>query len=226
MVGAAEKQDSIWDFFSMLSNVVNVVTSSYKCLSELKIAHSIEVDHSVASGEREIERGLNQIENLQRAGSTRWSSHFNSICSLIDKYSSILTVLESIITCSTSSNSIRGEARGSLNALKSFKFLFVLYLMHKIMGITDLLCPALQTKSIDILNVVDLVATTKELLQSLRADGFDVLLEYVISVCEKFEIDLPDMNSRYMDSIRSVRQRDYISVEHHYISLWYIIFSY
>ncbi|XP_017217245.2 uncharacterized protein LOC108194821 [Daucus carota subsp. sativus] len=213
LVGAVEKQDSIWDFFSY---VVNVVTSSSKRLSELQIAHGIEVDHSLASGERETGRGLNQIGNLQRARSTRWSSHFNSICSLIDKYSSILTVLESIITCSTSSNSMRGEARGSLNALKSFKFIFVLYLMHKIMGITDLLCRALQTKSIDILNVVDLVATTKELLQSLRADGFDVLLEYVISVCEKFEIDVPDMNSRYMDNIHSVRKRDDISIEHHY----------
>ncbi|XP_063938086.1 uncharacterized protein LOC135147947 [Daucus carota subsp. sativus] len=216
LVGAVEKQDSIWDFFPMLSNAVNVVTSSSKRLSELQIAHGIEVDHSLASRERETGRGLNHIGNLQRAGSTRWSSHFKSICSLIDKYSSILTVLESIITCSTSSNSMRGEARGSLNALKSFKFIFVLYLMHKIMGITNLLCRALQTKSIDILNVVDLVATTKELLQSLRADGFDVLLEYVISVCEKFKIDVPDMNSRYMDNIHSVRQRDDISIEHHY----------
>ena len=96
LVGAVEKQDSIWDFFPMLSNAVNVVTSSSKRLSELQIAHIIEVYHSVASGERETGRGLNQIGNLQRAGSTRWSSHFNSICSLIDKYSSILTMLDDI----------------------------------------------------------------------------------------------------------------------------------
>ena len=132
-------------------------------------------------------------------------------------------MLESIITCSTSSNSIRGEARDSLISLKSFKFLFVLHLMHKIMGITTLLCRALQTKSIDILNVIDLVSTTKELLQSLRAVGFDVLLEYAISICEKFEIDVPNMNARYMDDIRLVRQRDDISVEHHY---YYYIFNY
>ncbi|KAK1382646.1 hypothetical protein POM88_020381 [Heracleum sosnowskyi] len=72
------------------------------------------------------------------------------------------------------------QPRGTIKAVKSFKFLFVLYLMHKIMGITDLLCRALQSKSIDILNAMDLVATTKELLQSLRDDGFDVLLHYVI----------------------------------------------
>ncbi|KAK1387888.1 TTF-type domain-containing protein [Heracleum sosnowskyi] len=180
LVGAAEKQDYVWEFFSMLANVVNIVSGSSKRLSELQTAHGIEVDHSVASGERETGRGLNQIGNLQRAGSTRWSSHFNSVCSLIDKYGSIIVVLESINNCTTNSSAQRGEARGTIKAVKSFKFLFVLYLMHKIMGITDLLCRALQSKSIDILNAMDLVATTKELLQSLRDDGFDVLLHYVI----------------------------------------------
>ena len=127
----------------MLSNVVNIVTGSSKRLLELQIAHGIEVDKSVASGEREIGRGLNQIGNLQRPGSTRWSSHFNCVCSLIDRFGSIIIVLESNNNCSTSSNSMRGEARGSLKALKSFDFVFVLHLMHKIMGITDLLCRAL-----------------------------------------------------------------------------------
>ncbi|XP_074370625.1 uncharacterized protein LOC141711835 [Apium graveolens] len=122
-------------------------------------AHDIEVETSVASGERETCRGLNQIGNLQRSGTTRWSSHFKYVCSLMDKFGSIIVVLENITNCTTSSNSMRGEARGSLKALKSFDFLFVLHLMHKIMGITDLLCRALQSKSIDILNAMDSVAT-------------------------------------------------------------------
>ncbi|KAK1358590.1 putative transcription factor and/or regulators TTF-type(Zn) family [Heracleum sosnowskyi] len=111
LVGAAEKQDYVWEFFSMLANVVNIVSGSSKRLSELQTAHGIEVDHSVASGERETGRGLNQIGNLQRAGSTRWSSHFNSVCSLVDKYGSIIIVLESINNCSTNSSAQRGEAR-------------------------------------------------------------------------------------------------------------------
>ncbi|KAK1377758.1 hypothetical protein POM88_024502 [Heracleum sosnowskyi] len=111
LVGAAEKQDYVWEFFSMLANVVNIVSGSSKRLSELQTAHGIEVDHSVASGERETGRGLNQIGNLQRAGSTRWNSHFNSVCSLIDKYGSIIIVLESINNCSTNSSAQRGEAR-------------------------------------------------------------------------------------------------------------------
>ncbi|XP_074355960.1 uncharacterized protein LOC141695626 [Apium graveolens] len=199
-------------------DIVNVpdTTSSTLKIEISDTANGIEVGNSVASGECETGKGLNQIGNLQRSGSTRWSSHINCVCSLIDKFGSIITVLESISNCSTSSNSMRGEARDSLKALKSFDFLFVLHLMHKIMGLTDLVCLSLQSKSIDILNAMDLVATTKLLLQSLRDEGFDVLLDYVMSVCAKYKINLPDMNARYMDNFRSVRQIDDISVEHHY----------
>jgi len=63
-----------------------------------------------------------------------------------------------------SSNSIHGEAGGCLIVMKSFKFIFILYLMHKIIGITDLLCRALQQKSFDILNAMDFVSTIKTLL--------------------------------------------------------------
>jgi hypothetical protein len=69
--------------------------------------------------------------------------------------------------------------------------------MHKIMGITDLLCQALQQKSLDILNAMDLVSTTKALLQTLRDAGFDLLLANVQSVCTKYEIDILHMNASY-----------------------------
>ncbi|XP_017256279.1 uncharacterized protein LOC108225835 [Daucus carota subsp. sativus] len=178
-----------------------VLSVSAKRHSELYITHGIEIEQFIASGEREAGRGANQIGTLQRAANTMWGSHFNSIFIMIDKYDPVITVLEGINICDTTSVSMRGEARGSLRALKSFKFLFVLHFMHKIMGIKDLLCRALQTKSIDILNAMDLVATTKELLHFLRDSGFDVILYTVMSVCEKFGIDFLDMSARYMNDL-------------------------
>ena len=72
-------------------------------------------------------------------------------------------MLESMVQ-KESSNSIYRKADGCLIMMKSFEFIFILYLMHKIIGIIDLLCRALQQKSLDILNVMDLVSTTKALL--------------------------------------------------------------
>ena len=134
------------------------------------------------TAERVTGRGVNQIDTLYRAGTTRWSSHFNSIYSLIDMYGATIKVLENMVEVGTS-NSIRGEAGGVLIAMRSFEFVFILYLMCKIMEIIDLLCRVLQHKSLDILNTMDLVSTTKALLQNLREGGFDILLKRVESIC-------------------------------------------
>ena len=69
--------------------------------------------------------------------------------------------------------------------------------MHKIMEITDVPCQALQQKSLDILNAMDLVSTTKALLRTLRYVGFDLLFTNVQFVCIKYKIDIPHMNALY-----------------------------
>jgi hypothetical protein len=116
-----------------------------------------------------------------------------------------------------SSNSIRGEAGGCLIVMKSFEFIFILYLMHKIIGIIDLLCRVLQQKSLDILNAMDLVSTTKALLRTLRDAGFDLLLTNVQSVCTKYEIDIPHMNASYKKATgHSCQQQDSVTVYKHY----------
>ena len=126
--------------------IVNLISVSPKRHTELRSAQATEIERGIASGERETGKGANQMGTLHRAGTTRWSSHFESICGLIDMYDSIISVFESIVN-EGSSNTIRGEAGGSLMAMKSFDFIFILHLMHKIMGITDMLCRALQHKS-------------------------------------------------------------------------------
>ena len=216
LVVAAERETSIWLFFSKLTSIVNLVSASPKRHTELRSAQAIEIAHMVATGERETGRGCNQIGSLHRAGTTRWSSHFDSICSLIDMYKAVITVLESMVN-EGSSNSLRGEASGSLIVMRSFDFIFILYVMHKIMGITDLLCRALQHKSLDILNAMDLVSSTKALLQTLREEGFDSLLMNVESVCTEYDIEIPNMNACYKGATgRSCQQKDSITFEHYY----------
>ena len=52
------------------------------------------------------------------------------------------------------------------------------------MGITDVLCKALQQRSQDILNAMHLVTTTKTLIQKFRDDGWETLLKKVKSFCK------------------------------------------
>ncbi|KAL6534092.1 hypothetical protein OROHE_013925 [Orobanche hederae] len=194
----------------------HLIRSSPKRQAELQEAQAIEVENMVISGERDTGRGANQVCNLQRAGKTRWSSHFESICSLVDMYSSVIAVLK-IIVKDGSSRSMRGEAAGCLREMQSFDFVFILSLMHKIMGVTNLLCKALQGEAVDILNAMESVSVTKTLLQQLRDDGYDILLMNVKTVCVKYGIDVPNMDAVYQFGTgRSCQQRDAITFEHHY----------
>ena len=62
---------------------------------------------------------------------------------------------------------------------------------------------------------MQLVSNTKTLLQKLRNKDWDSLLEEIVSYYNKFEIDIPDFGAHYVQG-RSLRQRDHITVEHHY----------
>ena len=84
-------------FFSKLTTIIILISASPKRHTELHYAQAIEIAHMVATGERETGRRANQIGNLHRSGTTRWSSHFDSICSLIDMYDATIIVLESMV---------------------------------------------------------------------------------------------------------------------------------
>ncbi|KAI5318135.1 hypothetical protein L3X38_037843 [Prunus dulcis] len=128
------------------------------------------------------------------------------------------TVVETLIK-DGASNSIRGEATGTFKAMTSYEFIFILNLLEKIMRLTDSLCRALQNKSQDILTAMNLVRSTKDVLQKLRLEGWDTFFEEVESFCKKHDIDMPDMNAPYNYKVgtrHSCQQRDDITIEHHY----------
>ncbi|XP_056697669.1 uncharacterized protein [Spinacia oleracea] len=109
------------------------------------------------------------------------------------------SVLEKIAIDSQQSYAQRGDAKSALKKLLSFDFVFILHLMEDIMGFTDGLCRALQHKSQDILNAMHLVVGTKSLIQKLRDDGWELLLQKVHSFCNKHDQQLQELNSRFSE---------------------------
>ncbi|XP_028065386.1 uncharacterized protein LOC114268406 [Camellia sinensis] len=82
--------------------------------------------------------------------------------------------------------------------------------------ITDLLCQALQCRSQDILNTMNLVSSTKAFLQMFRDDKWDALLANMKSFCEVRNIDVLNINAPYIR--RRGRARDHqddFTVEHY-----------
>ena len=57
-------------FFSKLTAIINLISVSLKCHTELHYTQAIEIAHIVSTEECEIGRVANQIGNLHRSGTT------------------------------------------------------------------------------------------------------------------------------------------------------------
>ncbi|XP_042410354.1 uncharacterized protein LOC121999783 [Zingiber officinale] len=117
----------------------------------------------------------------------------------------------------------RVDATTVYGEMTSFDFVFILHLMKEIMGITDILCQTLQSKSQDIINAMKLVLSIKNLLQQMRDNKWDDLLVKVKSFCELRNIGIPDFNAPYINKRgRGRAHQDNFTIEHHYrIDLFY-----
>ena len=111
---------------------------------------------------------------------------------------------------------IRGDANGAYNFMTSFEFVFILHLMKETLGIINVLCQALQQQSQDIVNAIQLVATTKALIQKLREEGWDSLLNEVKFFCQHHHIDVPNFNAQYTTRRSRGQGQQEITVEHFY----------
>ena len=88
------------------------------------------------------------------------SSHSKSICILMRFFGPSYGVLTGIaIKAYTSSQ--RGDVTYAFTHALSFDFVIVLLMKNEIIEISDKLCQSLQQKSIDIVNILSLVSTTK-----------------------------------------------------------------
>ncbi|KAJ6811556.1 zinc finger MYM-type protein 1-like [Iris pallida] len=217
LVASSKEVVFINQFFVKLVSIVNIVGASCKRHDQLQAAQASDIAYMISIDELESGRGLNQIGTLQRAGDTRWSSHLRSISSLIKLFSATCQVLLTIIDDNGATSTQKGDADTAYETLISFEFVFTLHLMKSIMERTDLLCQALQRQDQDIVNAVQLVSSTKALLQKFRDDKWNDLLVEVKSFCEARNIDVPNMSARYV--ARKGRARhppDDITIEQHY----------
>ncbi|KAK8302848.1 hypothetical protein V6Z11_D04G113100 [Gossypium hirsutum] len=204
----------VHQFFKDLSDIVNIALASSKRYDELQKPQAIKITRLVSINELATGIGMNQIGTLQRPGETRWSSYLNSVTSLLKMYNATSTVLENLKNIASNYYQ-RGDAYNAYNRFRYFEFTFILHMMKEVLGVTDNLCQALQRRPQDILNAKSLVLTMKDLIQKLRDDGWNELLKNMISFCETWEFDFPDMNAQYIVG-RSRNNKKAVTVEHHY----------
>uniref|UniRef100_A0A2N9EUU1 TTF-type domain-containing protein n=1 Tax=Fagus sylvatica TaxID=28930 RepID=A0A2N9EUU1_FAGSY len=197
LVAVAKNNNKIATFFNFVANVVNIAGGSCKRLDLLKEKQATRVVESVHNGELPSGQGLNQETSLKRSCDTRWSSHYNTMISLIDMFPSIVDVLDAVAEDGSTSE-LRGQAEHLSHFIQSFGFVFNLHLMRYILGVSNELSQALQRKDQDIVNAMELVRISKERLQIMRENGWSSLLDEVSTFCGINKILVPDMDDIYV----------------------------
>ncbi|XP_028547593.1 zinc finger MYM-type protein 1-like [Dendrobium catenatum] len=200
LVAVAKNHWHAKHLFEITSRIVNTVGASCKRSDALRAIQHDKILFHLSKGELSSGRGLNQETSLQRAGDTRWGSHFHTLISLKKMYASVIEVLEII----------KEDGVHDQQAVES--------------GVTNELSQALQRKDQDIVNAMKLVQISKQQLQIMRDNGWNFLLEEVSRFCNVFEVVVPVMSSTFKTRRRSTRRNDDVTNLHHYrVEFFYTI---
>ncbi|CAN6719472.1 unnamed protein product [Malus baccata var. baccata] len=109
-----------------------------------------------------------------------------------------------------------GETSQLFHNIQTFDFVFHIFLMRLILGVTNELSQALQKKDQDIVNAMALVEVCKQRLQSLRDDDFGDLLDDVQKFCQEHDIVVPNMKDLHFVPGKSRRKAPRLTNFHYY----------
>ena len=133
IVAVAKKNDDISVFFDMVSLLINVAGASCKRKDMIRESQQERVSKAICSGQLTSGTGLNQEQSLQRAGDTRWSSHYKTLLRISSLFPDVIEVLK-YVEKEGPTDAKRRQARGLLDYMKDFDFVFSLKLMLLILG--------------------------------------------------------------------------------------------
>ncbi|KAH7651536.1 P-loop containing nucleoside triphosphate hydrolase protein [Dioscorea alata] len=216
VVGLAKKMSIINDFFSYVIKIVNLVGASCKRKDALRQSQHENTITRIEKGVISTGRGCNQQTSLARPGDTRWGSHYYTILRLQMMWPAVMDVVGNVHDDGTNPDQ-QGVALGLIDRMERFEFVFILFLMKKVLGITNGLSQALQEKNQNIVNALDMVEGVKFKLQSLRDDGWDELLANVSKFCVENDIEMPNnMEERLLVRGRPRREKQATTYLHYY----------
>ena len=214
IVAVAKKNDDISDFFDMVSLLINVDGASCKRKDMIRESQQERVAKAIGSGQLSTGTGLNQEQSLQRAGDTRWSSHYRTLQRINSLFPDVIEVLQ-YVEKEGPTDAKRRQARGLMDYLKDFDFVFHLQLMLLILRHANCLSLSLQRKDKDILEAMSEVQLTKQKFHQIRDDGWDSILSSVLSFCEEQGIPKLDMEQEYIDRHKPRKKTNRTNYQHY-----------
>ncbi|XP_047249912.1 zinc finger MYM-type protein 1-like [Capsicum annuum] len=130
-VAVAKKHHKVDQFFYILANILNVIGGSFKRREMLR---DDQTEKLLMFGEVHTRSELNQELGLQRAGDTRWSSHFKIVHDFIKLFSSIIHVL-GILAKEGSNYQYKSLAKSLVDDIRSYELIYLLVKLSLILPV-------------------------------------------------------------------------------------------
>lgn len=115
------------------------------------------------------DRKDNKIMALKRVCTTRWSSHYSALETVLNRFDSTVATLEVIYKTEGPSNAkVGATASGLLEYFKFYRFLYTAHIYQKIFHTLEPLNKILQTKDLDLLAATTLIENAKKKIAELN----------------------------------------------------------
>ncbi|XP_049345390.1 uncharacterized protein LOC125809877 [Solanum verrucosum] len=224
VVALAKKDSNVDEFFCLVTNVLNIVGTSFKRRNLLRKHQAEQLEELLISGEVHTGRRSNQERGLQRPGDTRWGSHYRTLDNIIFLFPSVIHVLE-FTGCECPNYTDRLLDKTLVDMIKKFEFAFILHLVWKVLMMTNELSSSLQMMDQDIVNAMGFLAFTKQRLQNMRDNESESLMDDVSSFCDKHDIVIMEMDASYFPG-KSKRKALDVTYSHHLrLEIFYVVIN-
>ncbi|KAL4090101.1 hypothetical protein QTP88_025001 [Uroleucon formosanum] len=147
--------------------------------------------------ERIVQETNIKLKTLKSLSTTRWACRSESVSAIENNYNSLLQCLKEISETTTQPD-VRVQANGIIYQMKSYNFIFALYVMKPLLAQIQIVSAKLQTSNLNLLSAVTIVQALKKSLISLRSDEdeYSRLYNKVLDVCNAYQIEIPNVKHR------------------------------
>ena len=173
---------AVSDFFGYTNIIVTTVSAPCRRKDALLQKHHDKIVLQLENGEIMKGRDKHQEKTIALPGDMRWVSHQRTLVRIYQMWDSVIQVLHAICLDGENDDD-KGKSSGLMKQMEVFEFVLILHLMIKVLGLTNDLSQALQRKYQHIVSAMNMIVSVKRLLQHLRDEGWEPLLEAVTAFC-------------------------------------------
>lgn len=142
---------------------------------------------------KELGENSGRVLALKRVCSTRWSSHFTALHTILNTYDSVIDTLDEIrITEGPTDVKSSSMANGLLEYFSSKQFLFTAFVFKHIFNVLEPLNKSLQSRDIDFLAVSYLIEAAKVKIKNLNSresnNNFNNIINEVDEFSNRYEV--------------------------------------